>query len=203
MINITIQGKPIAKERPRFTKEGRTYDRQGQEKKLTRYLIMKEMADRGVLRRLQDEISVEMTFYTPIPNSWSQKRKNAVLGKPDGRRPDIDNYAKFYCDVMNELVYQDDNMITQLWCEKRYSDKPKVDIFINEIKNGEMIKEHVTTFKDQITIEDLEFVVKKANKIGLKRRGVYRVFMEEDGDGKHIYFECQGIKVNQDNKGCL
>lgn len=207
MMKLTIPGAPIAKERPRFTKEGRTYDRQKQEKKLTRCLIMKEMADKRILRRLHDEIAVRMVFHTPIPKSWSQKRQKSVLGKPDGRRPDLDNYAKFYCDVMNELVYQDDNMITELWCEKKYSDKPKVEILITEIKDGAMIKEHATTVKEQITMEDLEYMVKKANRLGLKDREVFRVFMEEDGDGKHIYFECSGLdrswKMNPANEGAI
>ncbi len=193
MIKLTIPGNPIAKQRPRFSKTGKTYDRQSREKKLVRCLMMKEIADQGYLKRLQEPISVHMTFHTPIPNSWSQKRKESVLGKCNPARPDLDNYVKFYCDVMNDLVYQDDNLITELWCEKKYSDKPKVVITIFEEGNGTMIKEHATTVKGEITVEDLEYMVKKANRIGLRDRELFRVFMEEDSEGKHIYFECDGM----------
>jgi len=201
MIHLSIPGKPITKLRPRFTKEGRAYDKQKNEKKLTRCLIMKELADRRVLRRLQEPLAVHMTFHTPIPNSWSQKRKKEVLGKGDPTKPDLDNYAKFYCDAMNDLVYLDDNQIIQLWCEKIYSDKPKVEITITEMKDGDMINEHAKTVKGEITLEDLNYMVRKANKIGLSHRELVRVFMQEDDEGKHFYFECEGIRVNPSKEG--
>lgn len=204
MIKLTIEGNPIPKLRPRFAIQGfaiKTYDKQTKEKKLARCLIMQELSRKGILKRLQSPISVGMTFHTPKPKSWSQKRSIAAEGKPDPTRPDLDNYAKFYCDMMNDLVYQDDNLITELWCEKTYSDKPRTEIFIIELKDGEMIKEHATTVKGEITLEDLNYMVKKANKLGLKDREVFRVFMEEDDEGKHVYFDCTGPKGMEESDG--
>lgn len=132
MIKLTIPGKPVAKQRPRFSRKGRVFDKQGNEKRVARCTIMQEMARAGVLRRLDGEISVNMTFHTPIPVSWTHKRRKSVLGKGNAHRPDIDNYAKFYCDVMNELVYKDDGQITELYCKKIYSNEPRVEISIYE-----------------------------------------------------------------------
>ena len=132
-LEMTIMGNPITKLRPRFTKVGRAYDSQKLEKQATRCLIMQEMAKNRQIRRLRDAISIEMTFHTPVPKSWSKKKAMAVLGMPDTRKPDIDNYAKFLLDVMNNLVYDDDSQVTTLWCEKKYSDKPRVEIILQEV----------------------------------------------------------------------
>lgn len=172
----------------------RTYDEQTVEKKKMACQIMKEMAVKGIIRRLDGCLIMQMTFHTPIPRSWSKKRSKSVLGKPNKSRPDLDNYVKMYADVMNNLIYDDDNQITHLWCEKLYSDKPRVEITITELKEGDLINEHATTVKDFITIEDLNYMVKKANKLGLKNRDLIRVFMQEDGEGKHYYFEVEGMK---------
>jgi len=112
--------------------------------------------------------------------------------KPKTTKPDIDNMAKYYLDVMNDLVYDDDRFVTELWCEKLYSVKPKVEIYITPI-GGKMINEHVTSTKE-LTIEDLNYMVRKANRLGLRDRQLIRLFMEEDDEGKHYYFECEGLK---------
>jgi len=126
-------GNPITKLRPRFTKTGHTYDSQKLEKEATRCLILQQMAKNRQMKRFKGAISIEMTFHTPIPKSWSKKRSVAVLEKPDTRKPDLDNYAKFLLDVMNNLVYEDDSQVTTLWCEKKYSDKPRVEITLQEV----------------------------------------------------------------------
>lgn len=134
MIHLEIEGNPIAKQRPRFAKNGRAYDKQSKEKRITRCQIMNEMANRSILRRLQGPISIKMIFHMPIPSSWSQRRSKSVLGKPHSCRIDIDNAVKFYFDVMNQLIYDDDAQVSELYCKKIYSDKPRVCIEINEIK---------------------------------------------------------------------
>ena len=99
---------------------------------------------------------------------------------------------------MNKLIFEDDSLITELYCVKRYSNTPKTTIRLKEHKAGKMIKEHATTVKGEITMEHLEYMVKKSNRLGLKNREIFRVFMEEDSDGKHIYFECEGMKHGQE-----
>lgn len=60
-----------------------------------------------------------------------------------------------------------------------------------------MIKEHAKTVKELITLEDLDYMVKKANLLGLKNRQLFRVFSEEDAEGKHIYFEVENLKPKE------
>jgi len=132
-LKMQIIGNPITKLRPRFTKKGIAYDSQKLEKQATACLVMQQMAQNRQIKRYSGPIEVNMTFHTPIPKSWSQKRRMAVIGMPDTRRPDIDNFAKFILDVMNRLVYEDDSLITTLHCEKVYSDEPRTEIYIQEV----------------------------------------------------------------------
>ena len=129
-----ILGKPIAKMRPKFGRSKKgvvTYDLQSAIKREMRLEFKLQSREKGLLRPLTDILRLEMTFGTPIPASWSQKRSKCVLDQPDPRRPDLDNYVKFYLDVMNGIVYEDDKQVAELWCKKVFCDKPKVNILIH------------------------------------------------------------------------
>lgn len=56
-----------------------------------------------------------------------------------------------------------------------------------------MIKEHALLIKNEITIKDLEYLVKKANKLGLKNRIVTGITAEKDFEGRHIFYTCEGF----------
>ncbi len=55
-----------------------------------------------------------------------------------------------------------------------------------------MPNEHAVTYQDQLSPADLEYITKKANRLGKSGRDVIRVYEEKDGDGKHIYFSVTG-----------
>lgn len=40
-----------------------------------------------------------ITFYVPMPPSWSQKKKVEMAGMPHQQRPDLDNYLKALMDA--------------------------------------------------------------------------------------------------------
>ena len=62
-----------------------------------------------------------------------------------------------------------------------------------------MIHEHAITVKDHISIEQLNYLIKKANKLGNINRLITSVYMEEDQEGKHYYFLCEGPKHHVSN----
>lgn len=55
-----------------------------------------------------------------------------------------------------------------------------------------MLNEHAITYSEKITMKDLEYLVKKANKIGKKGRDIVRVYQQEDAEGIHVYYEVTG-----------
>ena len=60
-----------------------------------------------------------------------------------------------------------------------------------------MISEHAITYQDQLSLADLDYIAKKANKLGLSERHVIRVFEEADNEGKHVYFDVTGKTYDQ------
>lgn len=129
-----VPGEPIAQQRHRtIVCHGKkvNYNPNAKEKSSLKNWFFAEMHNRA-LNELIGPISVKMTFHIGIPDSLSKKRRDELLGKPCAKRPDIDNYQKFYFDVMNEIVYKDDNQITTVECSKLYSIEPKTIIWCIE-----------------------------------------------------------------------
>ncbi len=50
-----------------------------------------------------------------------------------------------------------------------------------------MQKEHAMIVKEPLSIDQLEYLVKKANRLGLDSKQVVGVWEEEDHEGKHIF----------------
>jgi Holliday junction resolvase RusA-like endonuclease len=145
MIKIIIPGDPIAKIRPRFRKNSFTYDPQCKEKKTCKWKV-KEILNNYYSHLsfpLKDAIECHFNFYFKPPNSFSKALKNLVSwGVYDHIfKPDIDNLLKFYLDVMNEIVYEDDRQITYASVKKYYNHKPRIEIIIMEKTN--LLKEKV------------------------------------------------------------
>lgn len=59
---------------------------------------------------------------------------------------------------------------------------------------AKMLHEHAITYKENISMEQLSYIVKKANKLGKCDREIFRVHAESDDEGTHIYFDVKGLK---------
>lgn len=46
--------------------------------------------------------TLNIHFVVPMPKSWSKKKRERMDGKPHQQKPDIDNYAKAFCDLTGE-----------------------------------------------------------------------------------------------------
>lgn len=53
------------------------------------------------------ESSAKITFFVPMPKSWSNKKKEKMANTPHQSKPDIDNYLKALFDA----VFDDDSKI--------------------------------------------------------------------------------------------
>lgn len=204
LYNFTLDTRPIAKKRPRFSTRGnivRTYDDQDYEKRLYKFLLTQEMKKHSLSNLLEGKINLQIAFYTTIAPSSSKKKKMICEGRGDMRRPDLDNYLKFLLDCMNGVIFRDDSQITKICCEKTYSNAPLVVINLF-CKGDNMINEHAKTVSNEIEVGDLDYMIKRANRLGKNGRTVVGVFMQEDREGKHYYFECDAPKNERRSCGC-
>lgn len=187
-------GIPIAKQRHRIAR-GIAYDPQTKQKRGMKFEFANQFRSQGCLNRLQGAIKAQVNISYPIPKSWSKKRQRNSLDKLVTSKPDLDNYEKFYFDVLNEIAYHDDSQVASIQSQKRYSNKPGVEILLFQMEDH-MVNEHAVTYKEKLSVEDIDYIVRKANQLGLSNRQVIRVYQEEDKDGTHLYFVAENMKEN-------
>ncbi|MBL5767998.1 RusA family crossover junction endodeoxyribonuclease [Heyndrickxia sporothermodurans] len=77
-------------------------------------------------------ILADITFYMPIPNSWSQKKKERYNGAIHKSKPDIDNLIKGLFDSLNKIAWKDDNQVYEVHSKKIYSFNPGIGVEIWE-----------------------------------------------------------------------
>ena len=68
---------------------------------------------------------IECVFMIPMPNSWSEKKKDKMNGMPCKVRPDIDNLCKIVIDSLKS----EDGDVWSIKAEKRWAYKGSIIIF--------------------------------------------------------------------------
>lgn len=137
MIQFTIMTEPVAQGRPRAsTVHGkvRMYDPK-KSRDFKRYVsaIAAKFAPASLL---EGPLQLEVKVYKPSLKSFSKKKALAAeegLLRPT-TKPDVDNYVKGVKDALNKVIWHDDSQVVDLKVSKWYSEKPRVEVFIKEIK---------------------------------------------------------------------
>ena len=123
MCEITLDCKAVPKERPRFSKYGvYTPSKTTNFEKLVGYMWKLKYKD----FKFTTAIKVECVFCYKLPKSAKGVLKDFV------RRPDIDNLVKSILDGLNQVAFEDDKQITELYAKKMYADSDKILIKIND-----------------------------------------------------------------------
>lgn len=129
-----IEGEPVPKGRPKFTRTGHTYTpkKTREYEKYVRYQLMRqnpEMIPKG------RAVYIHFCFVKPYLKSWSNKYLKSVkkLGLYAFKKPDLDNYIKSTLDACNGLLFEDDGQVVELNASKIYGEEPKTIIEIQEI----------------------------------------------------------------------
>lgn len=101
-----------------------------------RPVVVRYWAYKDSIREQQEDFrfphgNAQVTFYMPIPKSWSAKKKSELLNKPHQmkKRCDIDNLLKALWDALIWDGDDDDGMIWNIGsCSKIWSDNPRIEI---------------------------------------------------------------------------
>lgn len=136
MINFTVDGAAVPKQRPRISGRQaytpkRTKDYEG------RVLAAFRSSYSGFYPAFGKDTPVWVCIYIiqAIPKSWSKKKQHmAEAGEifPLGRNGDIDNIAKSILDALNGFAYEDDCQVTRLMISKEYGSEPRAIVQIEE-----------------------------------------------------------------------
>lgn len=134
-IEFTLPLIPNPSPRPRHTRQGHTYVEGAQEtKEYFRHYVKTRFNDHVEDLVIDSDIihtivDIHLDFYIPTPVS-SMNNTEIVLAQMGKIRPigsgDWDNLAKTYCDMIQDILIYNDNIIASGSVEKFYSLKPKV-----------------------------------------------------------------------------
>ena len=124
-LTFTVYGKPVAKGRPRMTRNGHVYTPQTtrEYEERIRNAAMSEMGRSKILPWTDKQpLKVVIDAFFKLPKSATKKDRVDVLNhiKFPTVKADVDNIAKSILDGMNGHVYGDDSQIVGLVVTKRY-----------------------------------------------------------------------------------
>lgn len=136
-IKLTFDFPPVAQARPRATRFGRgirLYD----PKQVHVYKAQLAESARFMYhgKPLSGPLVVTLKFYRAIQQSETKKRhrlKAQGAIRPT-KKPDLDNYIKSTLDGLNGVLWADDNEVVELHTGKYYSDHPRIEIEVEELK---------------------------------------------------------------------
>lgn len=136
MIDFIIPGKPVPMPRPRFTRNGHTYNppKAQLKKKEISILARNEMTRRSV--GITDRaVTLEINCYFEPPKSYTLKKlKQISNGQLQYiKKPDVDNLAKTVLDALNGIAYNDDSQVIKMIVSKEYSDTAHTKVFVQEV----------------------------------------------------------------------
>lgn len=133
MREFTVPGPPVAKGRPRVGKFGTyTPEKTVNYENLVQFSYIEQYKDKELL---EEDLSVIINFYFPIPKSTSKKNRELMLKGEirHNKKPDIDNCIKSITDALNNIAYKDDSQIVQIIAAKVYSEVPRTEVIIEKI----------------------------------------------------------------------
>jgi len=124
---FTVEGVPVAKERPRKAKDGHFYT--PQKTKDHEELIQQFWMANGK-KFVEGAIGMTVKAYFNIPKSASKVRVAQMQNKEirPTSKPDTTNVIKLVEDALNGLAYRDDSYIVRIVGEKYYSLEPRLEV---------------------------------------------------------------------------
>lgn len=129
-----VPGKVVGKGRPRLNSyTGIVYTptkTKDYETLVEQYFLLKYPK----FKIIEGRLKVSIIAYFSISKTTKKSDINKMLDNniSPTKKPDIDNIVKVVLDSMNKFAFKDDNQITKLEVEKKYSLEDKVYIKIEE-----------------------------------------------------------------------
>lgn len=123
MIRHYLPVEPVAK--PRMTRSDKWRKRPA----VVKYHNYKDQLDNEHIGDLPPEFFA--VFHVPMPQSWSEKKKKAMFGKPHQQRPDVDNFGKGLLDAL----CLEDSYVYDVRFRKQWSVLGGIELFIDDKYN--------------------------------------------------------------------
>lgn len=128
MYEFTFQLQPIALKRHRHFGH-RTWNPSSKEQQHFRDLFIEQIQDKNAFP-IVGPVELRLKLVFEMSKSWSQKKKDRVLGSPHISRPDLSNVLKFVEDALIGVAYNDDSQIWSITVEKTWGKEPEIQLIL-------------------------------------------------------------------------
>lgn len=125
MISFTLPIDPVAKGRPRFSRQGHAFTPMKTRRFETDIILLSNKYK--PLKPICGPISLSVKFYFAAPKR--PKHKEHIV------RPDLDNLIKGIKDAFNKRFWLDDSQVNEMHIRKMYdytNKQPRIEIEIGE-----------------------------------------------------------------------
>lgn len=129
-----VIGKIVGKERPRVNTYTGTVYTPNKTKDYETYIQQSFKIKYPNCKMLLGRVSIEIISYLKMPANANKKNIESMMKNEISptRKPDIDNITKSVLDALNKYVIYDDNQVSKISVEKRFSEIEKLYIKIEE-----------------------------------------------------------------------
>lgn len=130
-IVFSIPGPPKGKQRARYgDRHAYTPEQTVNYEALVKLTAAKAMREAGA-KLTTGAVHMHIVADMPMPESWSQRKRNAMLHKPAIRTPDWDNIGKIISDALNWVMYRDDRQVYYASVERYWAEKAGVTVSVH------------------------------------------------------------------------
>ena len=135
LISFTVYGEPIPWKRPRFNGKSKHVYEDSKVREYKAKVIEAFEESGGKVYEKDVPLRMSVRFYLQVPKSASIKKVADLISKffPT-KRPDNDNLYKGIADALNGIAYYDDSQIVITHIHKFWSEEPRAEISIGEVK---------------------------------------------------------------------
>ena len=142
-----IQGQPVPKGRPRFTRGGFAYTPKKTKDAETYIKKQVQRMYRG------EPLKGPLTFYAYFIIRPPKKPKSEM--PISGNIADTDNYVKLLLDALNGLLFDDDKQVVQIHAVKMFGDDPGVIFGVSDFRVENLVS--LTPLFDFLTLNEGQF----------------------------------------------
>lgn len=137
MIDITVYGKPVPAARPRFNRNGHAYD--PEKSRAYKKVVALEASKQYKGKPLDKQaLRVNIAIYRKPQKSTSKIEHQRRVNNEHRpvKKPDTSNYVKLIEDALTGVIWKDDNCIVDLTASKYYSEHPRIEVTVTEVKGA-------------------------------------------------------------------
>lgn len=118
MSSFMVPGKPAGKARPRLNRgTGHIYSPDPGNFQVR----VAEYGHVAGIRPQEGPIKLTVAIHRHMPNSWSKKKKDAMIGKPAEGIPDVNNVVGAVLDGLEGVAYYNDSQVARIEARRHWT----------------------------------------------------------------------------------